>query len=531
MRVLEVEPPVAVQTPTREKEPKPSLFQTIMSVWYLHLVVVVSLVGRFITMPWYIDSRDGVFFTRALERYAVAEMRPHFPGYPVYIWAGEFFQMFIPDPVKALHALSIVATCLTIYPLAGIAGEWRKNLGGDVLAVQLARFTAAGLWALVPLSLVGGSEIFSDPLAILLSLTALWFCQKALAPTKNAGGWLIIAAFLAGLMVGVRLSYLVLILPLVLVAWQKRKEFLGNRKLFNVALLALVSLGLAGSLWLGWQFLQEGTKFYTAGIKHLDGHYSSWGGSITTDKNLVTRPVRWLETGVVYGIGGWWMNTPLERIPVSFLFSFLVGVGSFRLVRYRQNRVPLILASLWAVPYILWLGLGNDIDLARYSLPLVVLACIVAGLGLPKKLNLAIPVLAITLVCLAVVSVPLTLEHATNAPIGERMASYVKYNLDPSETTLFISDETATLIFFAQQSAPNFQTVRLLNKTRDAQIQQYSNRALYGTWLPDNAPEGWHAVVRLCRGKYMESRGVLEVWLYYYDPSRPVDKSQTIACF
>jgi hypothetical protein len=533
--MLELDPVVEERKTTEpEQSNHPSFFQTIMSVWYLHLILVFSFIGRVISMPWYIDSRDGVFFVRALDRYAVAEMRPHFPGYPVYIWFGELFQLFFPDPVKALHLLSIVASCLTIYPLALIAGEWRKRVGGDSQEVHLARFTTAGLWALVPLSLLGGSEIFSDPLALLLGLTALWLGWKALAP--NVGIWLVVAAFLGGLMIGVRLSYVVLLLPLVFVAWRKRKEHFGKTKLLNVALLSLVSVGLAVSLWLGWQFLQEGTRFYESGIKHLNGHYTSWGGSITTDKNLATRPLRFIETGVVYGIGGWWVDTPLERIPVSIMMAFLVGFGSVRLIRAKskQNSLakhPLILALLWFVPYFLWLALGNDVDLARYTLPLVAMICIVSGIGLPKRLIITVPVLVVALVSLAVVSVPLTIEHTTNSPIGEKLASYSRNNLDPAETTLFISDETATLIFFAQQSAPKFQSVRLLNKTLEAQIAQYSTRKLYGTWLPGNAPDGWHLVTRLCRGKYMESRGVMEVGLYQYAPNLPVDKNKEVGCY
>jgi len=56
---------------------------------------------------------------------------------------------------------------------------------------------------LVPLSWLGGSEIFSDTLALLLGLTMLWVCWQALSKKegkKGASYYLIVAGLLGGFM-------------------------------------------------------------------------------------------------------------------------------------------------------------------------------------------------------------------------------------------------------------------------------------------------------------------------------------------
>jgi Protein of unknown function (DUF2723) len=202
-----------------------TLFSPILSVFSL------SLVTRLLTLPGYIESRDGFFFVKGVERYSLSETRPFWPGYPVYIWFGSFFNLFYANPVQALHVLSVVASTLTLLPLAALTSGLGKSLGFTPFQAHFAGFAAAIFWALMPLSWLTGSEIYSDPLALLFAITMLWLCQKTMQTGVNAD--LYFAALFAGLMLGVRLAYLILILPLLYVTWLETIQKHGLEQMFR----------------------------------------------------------------------------------------------------------------------------------------------------------------------------------------------------------------------------------------------------------------------------------------------------------
>jgi hypothetical protein len=467
-----------------------------------------------------VESRDGIFFTRGLVRYSVLEMRPHWPGYPVYLWIGSLFRWFSANPADALHLLSVVASVLTSWSLAGIASSWREATGATKREAQLAGIVAAAIWLLVPLSWLGGSEIFSDPLALLLGATMLWLCWRSLGMSKNAWRYLLPAAILGGLMLGVRLSYVTLLLPLFYCAWKTRKQKVGRWNYPALLVFVLGGLILSTELWLCWQILMEGKGFFDATTNHLSGHYTEWGGSITTDHNLLTRPVRMLETTLVYGFGGWWLGAPWLRLLPTLCLLFLATSGITRLLK-SSNRSMAMLVGLWGLPYLLWILLGNDVDLARYDLPLVAIICVLAAIGLPANRFAAYGAALVVIIALGIITVPLAWEHRDSPPIGQSLAGYVNENLSTADTTVVINDQIPYLIFFMQEYAPRYSGIRIQDDSLDVQVEKLAGegRKVYITALPDSLREGWVPVARFCRGLYMESRGPLEVWFYRYDPS------------
>ncbi len=517
--------PVSGVIATASPELKSSNLHPSTNTVLLLLGILGATLGlRLATMPSFIESRDGLFFVRSLERYSVYEMRPHWPGYPVYVLFGKFFNLLVADRTLALHLLSLVAACLSLWPLARLAGEWRRaSLPAGLAARQVeaevrrATLMAAGLWAFVPLSWLGAGEIFSDALALYLSLLMLWCCWLALAGGPRARLYLLVGGSLGGLMLGVRLSYLTLLLPLFFVGW---RQWRANQHASRwLPLWLLLSIALPVAFWLGGQVAVEGGRFFQATERHLTGHYTEWGGSVTTDRQILTRPFRLAETGLVYGLGAWWPGTPLERLPLTFFWLGLVGLGSWRLLRKATNHSPTWLAVLWAGPYLAWIGFGNDVDLARYYLPLVALACLVAGNGLPQGWR-GWPVLVGGLVALLVVSGPLGFEHRDSLPISHRLTNYINANLDPAQATLIVTDEIPYLIFFTQENAPAIPSVRVSEAELTARTARFEaeGRTVYATWTPAQVPQGWQPVARLCRSRFMESRGPLEVWLYRHTP-------------
>jgi len=62
-----------------------------------------------ITRSHWLDDWDSVNFALALDDFDVTRHRPHPPGYPLYIAAGKFAQVFVADHAAALTLVSALA--------------------------------------------------------------------------------------------------------------------------------------------------------------------------------------------------------------------------------------------------------------------------------------------------------------------------------------------------------------------------------------------------------------------------------------
>lgn len=500
--------------------------------WPLLAITLAALISHLETAPNFIETREGIFYVRGVERYSVAELRPYWPGYPVYMWAGKLFNLIISNPAQALHILAVVSSTLCLWPIFNLTSEWRTALGGTPDQSRWAGWAAGALWAIVPLSWLNGSEIFGDPLALLMGLVMLWLCWRSLRSTRPTG-WLLAAAVVSGLMLGVRLAYVPLLVVLAYAIWRNRRHPLmwRNRNLYILPLLVAAALALSIGLWLGWQLALEGWKFIQAGESQLAGHYSEWGNSIVSDHNVLTRPLRLLETYLVYGLGGWWPGAPWFRLPATGLMLGLAVTGGWRLARHEAGK----LALLWAGSYVVCTLLNYDVDLARYSFPLVAITCIAAGIGLPHRPHLAILSLSGAFLAVVLVTMPLALEHHTSPLLPPRVTSYIKAKLDPAKTTVLITDDMTPLIFFMEENAPQYQFVRAKQEEVAVRVKELQSSAagqntIYAAWLPGNAPAGWQPQARLCRNQYLDARGPLEIWLYRYAPDSAAPQ-QPLECY
>lgn len=521
--------PVAAAQPGLTKIWIGSVGLVLRQGWPLAVATLLILVTRWLTAPTFIETREGIFYVRGVIRYSVVEMRPYWPGYPVYMWVGKLFNVVLTDPVQAMHALAVGASTLCLWPIVGLTREWSAALGNSPARCKLAGWTAGLLWAVVPLAWLSGSEIFGDPLALLLGLAMLWLSWRALAaihPTR----WLIPAAILGGLMLGVRLAYIPLLLVLAYATWRTRRYRInmGSRSRLLLPWLVAASLALSCTIWLGWQLALEGLRFFQVGSRQLEGHYNEWGNSALSDPNLLSRPLRLLETFVVYGIGGWWPNAPWFRLPATILVLGLASIGGWRIARHTVGK----LALLWAGSYLICTLLNYDVDLARYSFPMVAITCILAGLGLPSQPQKALALLAATTLAVGFVVIPLALAHHTSPLLPPRVVEYVNANLDPAQSSLLITDDMTALTFFLQENGPQYQFVRAKPEEVESRVQelQAHGRQVYATWLPGHAPGGWVPQARLCRDQYLDARGPLEIWLYRYAPTSS-PPAQALACY
>jgi hypothetical protein len=485
----------------------------------LGAVALVALALRLATCADFPEGLDSVLFLRGLERYELRELRPHWPGYPVYLWAGWLFLGVLGEPVRALHVLSCVASALCALPLAALTALALRELGASEPSTRLGALGAAALWAVLPLPWLDGSEIFSDPLAMLVALCQLQACAASLRPQASPTRPLLVAAVLGGLMLGVRLSYVALLLPLALATWRSREALGRWRGLHRLPLCVAGAFGAAVLCWLLWQLAMEGAGLIEAARRHLSGHFSHWGGSVTTDRRLSSRPLRLLETLGVYGLGTWWPGTPLHRLPATVLWVALAGLGLTRLAPLLRRPLGTLLLA-WAGPYLVWSVLAHDVDLARYTFPLVAALCLVAGVAMATWRPLLASVVAVASVAaVAVVSAPLARANGIQRAPEAQLVHWLQEHVPPGRSALLLADASYLIPLPGLPEAIPAEPGNLALKLHALQGR---GRAIYTTstsLASLGAPTtGWREVARFHQDRFVQSRGPWELVLYRYAP-------------
>jgi len=386
--------------------------------WVLGLVCLAS------HLPWAPAepaNRDGITFSDGVERYDVTSWRPHWPGYPVYILAGKAVNLLAGPPMHALTLLSVLCTAASTVLIALLARRLAEQRGveeGEALTVGAV---AALLWVLMPVSWLDGTEMFSDPLALSLTLGMLL--------ALSAGERLLpLAGLLGAGVLGARLSYLFLLGPLPWVLLRCTDRVAARRGW----------LGLLGgcAAWWGWQLAMDGLGWFRAGILFLQGFWGDWGGSSLTDRGALRRPVRLLMTWLRYPLGAWWPGlAPIRLVPT--VFWAVAGVTGAR--RAWGTRTGGLLAASMG-PYLLWIMFAHSVDLARYTMPFAACLAIVAANGLPRRPALAAAGALGVGALLLSLSLPLARKHARITPLGIQAARTLEARLDPRQTTVLVND-------------------------------------------------------------------------------------------
>jgi len=104
---------------------------------------VLALVVFAVELPrlsHYFYTVDSVLFSLAVDRYDVWSLRPHPPGYPVYVFLGGFFARAAGDYNRGFAILSVVFAASSVALLYGFLREW---LSGVIAFATALLFSAA----------------------------------------------------------------------------------------------------------------------------------------------------------------------------------------------------------------------------------------------------------------------------------------------------------------------------------------------------------------------------------------------------
>ena len=165
-------------------------------------LVVVGLVSRLTLLSVSLDEVDSANFHNALKYgYDIGSLRPHAPGYPVYIFMGWILNTVVQDPLRSLTLLSALLGSLAVVPFYLLLRE----LTGNMIAL------AGSLLLLVnPLHWSFSETALADVPSMFFVMLAAWL---AYAGRQNKTAFLF-ACVVMSLAIGVRQANISL-LPLL----------------------------------------------------------------------------------------------------------------------------------------------------------------------------------------------------------------------------------------------------------------------------------------------------------------------------
>ena len=462
-------------------------------------LVVIGIAIRLPTMPLAPDVEDSVLFVRGVIRHSIAEMRPHWPGYAVYMWLGKLLTAVVGDPVFALHLLSAVSSSVTAWPLAVVTRAWARSLGASEGTAASCGLATAALWLVTPMAWVTGGQIVSDPLGMLSGATMLALC---VAEGGGPGCW-IGAAFLGGVMPGIRLVNVTMLGPLVAGAWRLR----GTRWRGCSTVLAMLAAFVCGvAPWLGWLALRDARALVYSGTAHVEGHFHQWGESLLTEGHVLMRPFRALHSLVGYGFGAGVSEGREIVVSASWVLILVLAVGA---VRGRWRTPVSLLLGLWAVPHLLYVFVAHDMNYPRYLLSPVVVLCLFGGLAPLRFRRTGGFAVLIAAAGMAAASEQLAVRQRRHPLVEIQVADFLARR---SPAAIAIVDHPAVRFFLEGDIASADTTAEGIPAWHAAWAA--AGREVFATEPPPQDPGGWVPVAHFCRDPRINPYLSHEMWLF-----------------
>lgn len=175
--------------------------------------VAMALLGLLsVALLWphrsrYLNGWDAVLFALATEDYDIGALRPHAPGYPIYVAAGKTLFPLTGDANAALVSVSLAFAALSVALLYGFLRE---------LAPPRTALAGAGLYLLAPVLVFNGVVALSYTAEAAASVGLAWLCWRMRRSPRPALAAAIGATLALG--AGLRASLVLFITPLAVFA-------------------------------------------------------------------------------------------------------------------------------------------------------------------------------------------------------------------------------------------------------------------------------------------------------------------------
>lgn len=370
------------------------------SLFFMVVVLIfVFSAGRLYLVSPFVASYDIANFTLAVGQYDLANLQPHFPGYPFFILLATGLARLGLEPVRALGIVSMLGFTSGLVPLYLLFKRRRYD------AVRLlAAFTVVSTASLVVLSATG----MSDGLALGVLCWFVWSVERA-----RQGQFRLLPYLLFGLLMATRLSYAPFGIVLLFLLWQARRDAWQVVSEMAVLLLAQLAWLLPVAFSVGGP-----ASFTQLSLSFVTGHFSDWGGTAQTDDatllerlGLTIKQIGW------HGLG----------------FATWIGLGSGLFLFCQRFRSLPLWWSVTGTGYFLWVWFAQNIDKPRHVLPLVLLLVIL----LVRRLSVRwlVPFLCIQLLIGSIALYQQAISKPATIQLAEAITGL------PASATIFTDEE------------------------------------------------------------------------------------------
>lgn len=309
--------------------------------------------------PASLEDLDSINFALGVRQFDVAQHQPHPPGYPVYIAAAKAVQVVVPDVTAALSLVSVAGAALAVFGILAVFRAWPSAQGDMWVSV-----VGTALAITSPLFWMTAVRPLSDMLGLALAVAGQALTLRAVTAKAFA-----LAAFVAGVAVGVRSQVAWLTVPLLVIAvWMRSGEGTGR---LRTAVAALVAYVMGALLWaVPLVLLSGGLRAYLRALA------TQGGEDFAGVAMLATQPSPRLLLSALYAT---WV-APWNHWPIALVVLSAAVAGCLRYWRVAPRTLGWLAVAYG--PYAGFHLVFQETATTRYALPLVVPIAYLAASGL-----------------------------------------------------------------------------------------------------------------------------------------------------
>ena len=367
-----------------------ALFSSQQLWYFLFLFCVLS---RITTSIHYIEDIDSLRFAYSVvDEYNILKLQPHFPGYAVFCFIANILYLIIGNMGVVFSIIGGISIFIIIYYSLRLMKIDINSITG--IFVSLLIFFNPMFWIM-------SNRYMPDIMGLSVFVVSFYFLSH-----KNERS-IVIGLLLTGILSGIRISYLpLLFIPVLFI--------LINNK-YNVRFYFAIFLGVM--IWLLPMILITGlSDLINMGIKHTNGHFTDYGGTVLTETNWLLRLQYFFHTIWADGLGGYWINRSFITIILSILLIPLLIQLIKNLQFIFKDNSSLKILFISTILYIAWiLFFQNIIYKSRHVMPLILVLIIFFSLAVKNNYlayaNIKKIYLSLVIIFTAFISINLSLQH------------------------------------------------------------------------------------------------------------------------
>ena len=366
-------------------------------VWGVVLILCVG--SRLLTTIHYIEDLDSLRFALSMVDYDVAKFQPHFPAYPVFCFVAKLIYAATGSYAIAFSLIGGVSTFLTIYFLCKLAGLKNTSPAGLIAIILLM---------LNPLLWLMSNRYMPDAMGVACLSASLYFTTAHHNKSRIVG----LGFFLAGILGGIRLSYLPMLVPALLISLPRRP-------------LERIAAALAGLMvWLlplvmltGWETLVDAAKTQSR------GHFWEFGGTIASEPMLWLRVTKLAESLWADGFGLYWEGRSIITACTTVVAVVILG-ASWREIRRVKQLDVMNACFIGCIVYLIWIFcFQNVVHKSRHVLPLVPFLALFVAFACARIIEHRNRILKAAIVlfvlCYGYVTLHLVIQHKSPTAIAQ----------------------------------------------------------------------------------------------------------------